>query len=138
MLRVWLQKELLGNDHLHRRNGFARFTAGQSDLAVGALATALQDAQTATEPKTCRHRRKGCARNTISRLLGSVGGPDTETRVVLAVLKCRHRRKGCVASITNRSNPAVGWGADIAPVAVVATTVVRVIVRPKHGIRSVW
>src|SRR5580704_13687182 len=99
MLKVGLQKELLGNDYLHRRNGFARFTAGQSDPAVGALATALQDAQTATEPRRCRHRRKDCARNTISRLFGSVGGPGTGTRVVLAVLKCHHGRKGCVASI---------------------------------------
>src|SRR5579862_9892580 len=98
----------MGSDHFRARNGFARFTAGQSDRVVGALATATRGAANAIGPRKCHRPRNDSVNNTDVQSCGSVGGPGTGTKVVLAVLKCHRLKNGSVASITNRSNPAVG------------------------------
>jgi hypothetical protein len=58
MLSIVISRKTVLKPTRSEKKRLARFTASQSDRVVGALATALQAAQTATEPRRCRPRRK--------------------------------------------------------------------------------
>ena len=122
-----MPEKLQENAYLHPRNVFARFTASQSDRAIGSLAIAPRDAANAIELLKCHLPRNASAKNMGVRSSGAGGGPGIEIRVACFVSKFHRRESGSVASTTCRSHQARGGMAGILPGAAVATTVVRVI-----------
>jgi hypothetical protein len=112
--------------------------ASQSDQVVGALAAALQDARTATEPRRCRRPGKDCARNTSVQSCGHAGGPATERKVALCALRFQNRKIGCVANMTDRFSPVRGSEAATPQVAVLALGIAPAILRHKRGIGHVY
>jgi len=71
------------------------------------------------------------------RSYGGGGGLGIAIRVAYFASKFHRRKSGSVVSTTDLSSPAVGGMANIVPVAVVATTVARVIFTPKRDTGSV-
>jgi hypothetical protein len=97
-----------------------------------ALATALQDARTATEPRRCRRPGKDCARNTSVQSCGHAGGPATERKVALCALRFQNRKIGCVANMTDRFSPVRGSEAVTRRDAVSVSTVDLAMPPPKR------
>jgi hypothetical protein len=125
---------VLGNDYPLPRNAFARFTTSRSDLAIGSLATAPQDAASAIEPRRCHLPRNASAKNMGVRSCGAGGGPGIAVRVACSASKFHWQGNGSVASTTSPFSPVPGLEAATRLAAGSVLTVVLAMPQPKSDV----
>ncbi len=116
--------------------GCARFTAGRSGRAIGALAIAPRAARNAIGPKKCHRPGSGCANDMAVRSCGAAGGPDIARKGASCASKSHRRESGFAAGTAVRSSLAPGAMAVTVLDAANVITVVRAILRPRPGTTS--